>query len=98
MSEQNQQQGMTDQQIIDILGHWGALPLREAGTPEEVTEGRTSVLTLAVHEIIRKSGGKSARDPNQTYLPCPICTGVEGCDHTYVERASAAAKTMVIEE
>lgn len=23
------------------------------------------------------------------YLPCPICMGIEGCDHTRLERASA---------
>jgi hypothetical protein len=24
------------------------------------------------------------------YLPCPICNGVEGCDHSWTERARAA--------
>lgn len=26
------------------------------------------------------------------YLPCPICGGVEGCDHTYAERERAASQ------
>ncbi len=25
--------------------------------------------------------------PGYPFLPCPICRGVEGCDHTVVERA-----------
>jgi hypothetical protein len=34
----------------------------------------------------------TATQPAQTspYLPCPICKGVEGCDHTVPERARAA--------
>jgi hypothetical protein len=30
-----------------------------------------------------------------TYLPCPICKGVEGCDHTYPERERAATQTTL---
>lgn len=26
----------------------------------------------------------------EKFLPCPICNGVEGCDHTYLERREAA--------
>jgi hypothetical protein len=34
----------------------------------------------------------AARMPKQhyPYLPCPICKGVEGCDHTVPERQRAA--------
>jgi hypothetical protein len=28
--------------------------------------------------------------PGYPWLPCPICKGVEGCDHSYAERARAA--------
>lgn len=28
--------------------------------------------------------------PGFPFLPCPICKGVEGCDHTVPERARAA--------
>ena len=27
--------------------------------------------------------------PGYPFLPCPICKGIEGCDHTVVERATA---------
>ena len=27
--------------------------------------------------------------PDYPWLPCPICHGVEGCDHTVPERAKA---------
>lgn len=30
-------------------------------------------------------------DKTASYLPCPICCGVEGCDHSYPERQRAAA-------
>ncbi len=29
--------------------------------------------------------------PGYPFLPCPICLGTEGCDHTVVERATAYA-------
>lgn len=28
--------------------------------------------------------------PSFPFLPCPICHGTEGCDHTTYERANAA--------
>ncbi len=27
-------------------------------------------------------------------IPCPICKGVEGCDHTVMERARAASAVL----
>jgi hypothetical protein len=29
--------------------------------------------------------------PQPFLTPCPICNGVEGCDHTLMERARAAS-------
>lgn len=29
------------------------------------------------------------------YLPCPICRGVEGCDHTVPERRQEATRQMI---
>lgn len=34
--------------------------------------------------------GADAR-PVAIYLPCPICSGVEGCDHTVPERRRATS-------
>ena len=31
-----------------------------------------------------------ASEPKALYLPCPICNGVEGCDHTVPERRAAS--------
>jgi hypothetical protein len=28
--------------------------------------------------------------PGYPFLPCPICNGIEGCDHIVAERALAA--------
>lgn len=35
--------------------------------------------------------------PGYPFLPCPICRGVEGCDHTIVERATEAERLCHIE-
>lgn len=32
--------------------------------------------------------------PGYPFLPCPICSGVEGCDHTIVERATEAERAL----
>jgi hypothetical protein len=36
------------------------------------------------------SDAVDVRAADASYLPCPICNGVEGCDHPYPERAQAA--------
>ncbi len=33
---------------------------------------------------------KGKRVAHYPFLPCPICNGIEGCDHTIPERARAA--------
>jgi hypothetical protein len=34
--------------------------------------------------------------PGYPWLPCPICRGVEGCDHCVPERARAALPGLVL--
>lgn len=36
-------------------------------------------------------GWRSARN---AFLPCPICRGIEGCDHSLPERRAAADGTI----
>ena len=36
--------------------------------------------------------------PGYPWLPCPICRGVEGCDHTVPERAAAIHPAAHIRE
>lgn len=33
--------------------------------------------------------------PGYPFLPCPICKGVEGCDHTTPERARATHPSFI---
>ncbi len=34
--------------------------------------------------------------PGYPWLPCPICSGGEGCDHSVPERARAAIPGLVL--
>lgn len=34
--------------------------------------------------------------PGYPFLPCPICGGVEGCDHSVPERARSAHPSLVL--
>ncbi len=36
-----------------------------------------------------------ATDPRDVFLPCPICNGIEGCDHTVPERERAAQDAII---
>jgi hypothetical protein len=57
--------------------------LRQGGWP-----GKAEALESRIKAVIDFDA--NSRD-KETNLPCPICNGVEGCDHTVPERARAAS-------
>jgi hypothetical protein len=57
--------------------------LRQGGWP-----GKAEALESRIKAVIDFDA--NSRD-KETDLPCPICNGVEGCDHTVPERARAAS-------
>jgi hypothetical protein len=60
--------------------------------PKETRERVESILSaLEAQEQQRKFSDLESA-PGYPWLPCPICSGVEGCDHTAPERKEAAAK------
>ncbi|MBR8279753.1 hypothetical protein [Burkholderia vietnamiensis] len=42
-------------------------------------------------QAARAASSNETADERAAYLPCPICRGVEGCDHTVPERRRAAS-------
>jgi hypothetical protein len=52
--EQQAARRLSDRDILDVLGHYGALPLRD-GSPEKIIRGREQVLILAIREILAAS-------------------------------------------
>ncbi len=49
---------LTDQQIKNELGRYGALPLLDQSEPEGYQEGRIGILVLAVRSILNMARGK----------------------------------------
>jgi hypothetical protein len=77
---------MIEQQAEDLKSASERLTLVasiNASYVQEIHALRSRVATL-----------KAAVDAQPTYLPCPICNGVEGCDHPFPERRRAAEKPI----
>jgi hypothetical protein len=48
---------ISDEKIIEVLGHYSVLPLRDE-SPEEVIEARYKMFVLAIREIIAIREGR----------------------------------------
>lgn len=49
---------------------------------------------LEAEDLARKDWLRSL--PGWPFLPCPICHGTQGCDHSGPERARAAIPNLVV--
>lgn len=56
---------------------------------DERGEDRDYAETFIRHQQLRVLSG-------HPWLPCPICKGSEGCDHSYLERARADGHNIVL--
>ena len=51
---------------------------------------------IAKRDVIHWDADTLRSLPGYPWLPCPICKGFEGCDHSAPERARAAIPTLVL--
>ena len=76
--------GSAIEAVSPYTGEW------TAGTIVEIYTG-VAVLVSFVDDVRQGWVGIKRIRPAAP-LPCPICNGVEGCDHTRAERARAVAE------
>jgi hypothetical protein len=57
-------------------------------------DGHISHRAFARALLASKAAGPQAVERKAPYLPCPICKGIEGCDHPVPERKRAAEKAI----
>jgi hypothetical protein len=69
-------------------------------TREKESKPTFQVLVVLYLPTTKLSDTKQPTAPveGNAYLPCPICQGVEGCDHTVIERQSAAMNPAYLEQ